>query len=78
MGDPVNTANIRHEDVIDCIELAINLWQEKWPIIAAVIITARIGVTMAINHEKGLTTSYKAYFQLNIPSSTEHECFNQT
>jgi chain length determinant protein (polysaccharide antigen chain regulator) len=78
VGDTVNTANISHDDEIDLIELAINLWQEKWIIITAVIIAAVIGVAVAINHEKGLTTSYKTVVQLSIPSFVELKNFNQT
>ncbi len=62
MGDTVNTANISHDDEIDLIELAINLWQEKWTIIAAVIITARVGVTIAINHGKALQQARRLIF----------------
>jgi chain length determinant protein (polysaccharide antigen chain regulator) len=78
VGDTVNTANISHDDEIDLIELAINLWQEKWIIITAVIIAAIIGIAIAINHEKGLTTSYKVDVQLSIPSFAELKRFNQT
>jgi chain length determinant protein (polysaccharide antigen chain regulator) len=78
MGNTVNTASISHDDEIDLIELAINLWQEKWTIIAAVIIATVIGVAIAANHEKGLTTSYKVGVQLSIPSSVELKRFNQT
>jgi LPS O-antigen subunit length determinant protein (WzzB/FepE family) len=78
VGDPLNTANISHDDEIDLIELAINLWQEKWIIITAVIITAVIGIAIAINHEKSLTTSYKVDVQLSIPSFAELKRFNQT
>jgi chain length determinant protein (polysaccharide antigen chain regulator) len=78
LGDTVNTANIGHDDEIDLIELAINLWQEKWIIITAVIIAAVIGIAIAINHEKGLTTSYKVGVQLSVPSFVELKSFNQT
>jgi chain length determinant protein (polysaccharide antigen chain regulator) len=78
VGDTVNTANISHDDEIDLIELAINLWQEKWIIITAVIIAAIIGIAIAINHEKGLTTSYKVDVQLCIPSFAELKRFNNT
>jgi LPS O-antigen subunit length determinant protein (WzzB/FepE family) len=78
VGDTVNTANISHDDEIDLIELAINLWQEKWTIIAAVIIATVVGVAIAINHEKGLTTSYKVGVQLSVPSFVELKSFNQT
>ena len=78
MGNTVNTTNISHDDEIDLIELAINLWQEKWTIIAAVIIATVIGVAIAINHEKGLTTSYKVDVQLKKPSLTDLKYFNQT
>jgi LPS O-antigen subunit length determinant protein (WzzB/FepE family) len=78
VGDTVNTANIRHDDEIDLIELAINLWREKWIIITATIIATVIGVVIAINHEKGLTTSYKVGVQLSIPSFAELKRFNQT
>jgi chain length determinant protein (polysaccharide antigen chain regulator) len=78
VGDTVNTPNIRHDDEIDLIELAINLWQEKWIIIAAVIIATVAGVAIAINHEKGLTTSYKVGVQLSVPSFVELKSFNQT
>jgi chain length determinant protein (polysaccharide antigen chain regulator) len=78
VSDTVNTANISHDDEIDLIELAINLWREKWIIITAVIIAAVIGVAIATNHEKGLTTSYKVGVQLSIPSFAELKRFNQT
>jgi chain length determinant protein (polysaccharide antigen chain regulator) len=78
VGDTVNTANISHDDEIDLIELAINLWQEKWIIITAVIIAAFIGVAIAINNEKGLSTSYKVDVQLKKPSLTDLKDFNQT
>jgi chain length determinant protein (polysaccharide antigen chain regulator) len=78
VGDTVNTTNIGHDDEIDLIELAINLWQQKWIIITAVIISAVIGVAIAINHEKGLTTSYKVDVQLSIPSFVELKSFNNT
>jgi LPS O-antigen subunit length determinant protein (WzzB/FepE family) len=78
LGVTVNTANIGHDDEIDLIELAINLWQEKWIIITAVIIAAVIGIAIAINHEKGLTTSYKVDVQLKKPSLTDLKYFNQT
>jgi LPS O-antigen subunit length determinant protein (WzzB/FepE family) len=78
VGDTVNTANIGHDDEIDLIELAINLWQEKWIIIAAIIIVTVVGIAIAINHEKGLTTSYKVDVQLSIPSFVELKSFNQT
>jgi chain length determinant protein (polysaccharide antigen chain regulator) len=78
VGDPVNTTNISHDDEIDLIELAINLWREKWIIITATIIATVIGVVIAINHEKGLTTSYKVGVQLSIPSFAELKRFNQT
>jgi chain length determinant protein (polysaccharide antigen chain regulator) len=78
VGDTVNTANISHDDEIDLIELAINLWKEKWIIIAAVIIATVIGLAIAINHEKSLTTSYKVGVQLSIPSLVELKRFNQT
>jgi LPS O-antigen subunit length determinant protein (WzzB/FepE family) len=78
VGNTVNTTNISHDDEIDLIELAINLWQEKWIIITAVIIAAVIGIAIAINHEKGLTTSYKVDVQLKKPSLTDLKYFNQT
>jgi chain length determinant protein (polysaccharide antigen chain regulator) len=78
VSDTVNTANFSHDDEIDLIELAINLWREKWIIITAVIIAAVIGVAIATNHEKGLTTSYKIGVQLSIPSFAELKRFNQT
>jgi chain length determinant protein (polysaccharide antigen chain regulator) len=78
VSDTVNTANFSHNDEIDLIELAINLWREKWIIITAVIIAAVIGVAIATNHEKGLTTSYEISVQLSIPSFAELKRFNQT
>jgi chain length determinant protein (polysaccharide antigen chain regulator) len=78
VGDTVNTANISHDDEIDLIELAINLWREKWIIITATIIATVIGVVIAINHEKGLTTSYQVDVQLSIPSLSDLKDFHQT